>query len=188
MAGVLGLLAWPRVSRAGRPADPTPGLVGPDGSVEPRIARALGDSVYAYVSPLKSDGTASTCHAEVWFAWIDGEVVTTTAKKGWKARAQARGLDRARIWFGNYGRWKRGPGGKNEAFRRGPNLVARASRSSDEALLDRILAVYEKKYPKEIGRWRERMRRELAEGERVILRYRPLPSPPAGKPADAPTG
>ena len=36
-------------------------------------------------------------------------------------------------------------------------------------------------HPKEIGRWRDRMRRELAAGERVILRYRPEPSPAAPK-------
>jgi len=139
---------------------------------------------YAYVSPLRSDGSASTCHGEVWFAWLDGTVVTTTSKGSWKARALGRGLDRARLWFGNYGRWKH-PGARNEAFRRGPNFEARASLEPDAAVLDRVITVYGRKYPEEIGRWRERMRREQAAGERLILRYHPLPSPP-GRPAESP--
>ena len=74
----------------------------------------LEKSPYAYVSPLRSDGAQSKCHGEVWFAWLDGAIVTTTSATSWKARALAQGLDRARIWVGNYGRWKH-PGGNNEA-------------------------------------------------------------------------
>jgi hypothetical protein len=181
-AGLLALLAWPRTARPGTAAPPTPGLVRPDGSVPPAMEEALGASVHAYISPLRSDGRASTCHGEVWFAWLDGTVLTTTSQKSWKARAAGRGLDRARLWFGNYGRWKF-PGGKNEAFRRGLNFEARVRVEKDAAVLERILSVYERKYPEEIGHWRDRMRRELAAGERVILRYKPEPSPPAADPS-----
>jgi len=164
------------------------GLVGPDGKVVPSLAEALDHIEYAYVNPRLADGSASTCHGEVWFAWLDGSVVTTTSKDSWKARAQARGLDRARLWFGSYGRWKsRVAGGRNEAFRRGPHFAARVTRERDAAVLERVLAVYERKYPGEIVRWRERMRSEVASGERVILRYHPLPSPPAAQPEPAPT-
>ena len=173
----MALLAWPRPARAGGAAGPMPGIIRPDGTLRPELEKALTDSVHAYISPLRSDGRASTCHGEVWFAWLDGAVLTTTSAKSWKSIAFGKGLDRARVWIGNYGRWKY-PGGYNEAFRRGLNFEARVSRLEDPAQLDRILAVYERKYPKEIGRWRDRMRRELAAGERVILRYQPLPSPP----------
>lgn len=175
VSGSLVLLAWPRSARAGTPARPTPGIVRPDGGVVPAMVPVLEKSPYAYVSPLRSDGSQSECHGEVWFAWLDGAVVTTSAATSWKARALARRLDRARIWLGNYGRWKH-PGGNNEGFRRGPNFEARASRVRDAALLERVLAVYEIKYPEEIGRWRERMREEVASGKRLILRYAPLPS------------
>lgn len=177
VAGAAALVAWPRTATPGTPAPPTPGIVGPDGNVIPALVPALEQSEYAYVSPLRSDGAASTCHGEVWFAWLDGAVTTTTSRKSWKARAQAQGLGRARVWLGNYGRWKSGAGGKNEAFRRAPNFEARVRVERDVAVLDRILAVYGRKYPAEIGRWRDRMRRELEAGERVILRYQPLPSP-----------
>ncbi|HKJ23459.1 MAG TPA: hypothetical protein VKB65_01460 [Myxococcota bacterium] len=180
VAGALALWAAPWRARAGTPAPPIAGLVGPDGKVVPELAAALEKVEFVYVNPRLADGSPSTCHAEVWFAWLDGTVVTTTARDGWKARAQARGLDRARLWFGNFGRWKsRIAGARNEAFRRGPNFEARVTREHDPALLERVLAVYARKYPAEIGRWRERMRREVASGERVILRYRPLPSPAA---------
>lgn len=180
VAGALALLAAPVRARAGTPAPPTAGIVDADGRVVPQLAEALEKIEFAYVNPRLADGSASTCHGEVWFAWLDGTVVTTTSSGSWKARALARGLDRARLWFGSYGRWKgRVGGGRNEAFRRGPNFAARVTRERDPAVLDRVLAVYERKYPAEIGRWRERMRREVASGERVILRYRPLPSPPA---------
>jgi hypothetical protein len=187
VAGALALLAAPWRARAGTPAPPTAGIVGPDGRVAPDLAAALEKIAFAYINPRLADGSASRCHAEVWFAWLDGTVVILTARDGWKARALARGLDRARLWFGNYGHWKSAPGAMNEAFRRGPNFLARVTRERDPAVVDRVLAVYERKYPAEIGRWRERMRREVASGRRVILRYHPLPSPPAKpKPASPP--
>ena len=156
LGAALGLLCSPFTSlaRAGQP----------DG--------ALASSPYVYVSPLRSDGNESRCHAEVWYAWLDGAVVIITARDRWKARAVARGLDRARIWVGDYGTWKRMIG-KDESFRKGPSFVARAELVRDAALLDRLLAVYEQKYPEEIGGWRARMRNGYADGSRVLIRYRP---------------
>jgi len=43
-----------------------------------------------------------------------------------------------------------------------------------EALLDRLLAVYEKKYPREIANWREKMRDGYRSGARLLLRYTPV--------------
>ncbi len=131
---------------------------------------ALETSPYVYVSPLKRDGTESRCHGEIWFAWLDGEVVSSTASDRWKATAIATGRTRTRIWVGDHGRWR---GGKNEAFRQAPKFDAVGRTDDDPALLERILAVYARKYPKEISRWADKMRRELASGERVLLRYRP---------------
>lgn len=156
LGAALGLLCSPvtTLARAGQP----------DG--------ALASSPFVYVSPLRSDGSESRCHAEVWYAWLDGAVVLITARDRWKARAVARGLDGARIWVGDYGRWKRLIGA-NESFRKGPSFVARAEFVRDAALLDRMLAVYEQKYPEEIGDWRDRMRSGYADGSRVLIRYRP---------------
>ena len=45
----------------------------------------------------------------------------------------------------------------------------------DAAMIERLLAAYELKYPDEIDSWRDRMRSGFADGSRVLLRYRPRP-------------
>jgi len=160
----LGLLLWPRAGAA-REETPSP--------LSPEVLRALSESPYVYVSPLRSDGGESRCHGEVWFAWIDGSVVLNTGADRWKARSLRRGLDRARIWVGDFGRWK-GLLGENEDFRRGPSFEARAEFVDEVRVLDRLLAQYERKYPAEIGKWSDRMRDGFADGSRVLIRYRPL--------------
>ncbi len=135
--------------------------------------RALEASEFVYVSPLRGDGNESTCHAEVWYGWLDGTVVLVTSTGTWKARSVARGLDRARLWVGSHGRWKT-PLGRSEEFLKAPSFVGRARVSKDAALLEELIAVYEKKYPAEIGRWRDRFRQGLASGERVLLIYEPV--------------
>ncbi|MEM7409867.1 MAG: twin-arginine translocation signal domain-containing protein [Myxococcota bacterium] len=134
----------------------------------------LEDSEFVYISPLKSDGNESSCHGEVWYGWLDDSVVINTAPGTWKGRALAKGLDRAKVWVGNHGRWK-GLLGKNEAFRKAPFFEAKVtSVEGDPALLNRLLALYETKYPAEIADWRDRMRRGYETGERLLLRYAPV--------------
>jgi hypothetical protein len=164
LAGALAVLAWPRPGSADdakAPALPEPAL------------RALPGSEFVYVSPLHADGRESTCHGEVWYGWLDDAVVLVTSKDSWKARSVAKGLDRARLWVGSHGRWKNALGGGREEFRQAPSFVGRARVSKDAALLERLLVVYEKKYPAEIGRWRDRFRSGLASGERLLLIYQP---------------
>jgi len=139
---------------------------------ESPLRRALESSPFVYVSPLRSDGSESSCHAEVWYAWIDDAVVMTVSSDRWKARAIERGLARARIWVGDHGRWK-GLLSNNEGFRSAPSFEAAGEKVRDEALLDRLLAAYETRYPVEIAQWRDKMRSGYADGTRVLLRYRP---------------
>jgi hypothetical protein len=165
LAVAAGAALWP-FSRvlAAHHEKPTPG-----GDLE----AALAKSGFVYVSPLRSDGEESTCHGEVWFGHLDGAVVLITATSTWKARALERGLDRARIWVGDHGRWKRMLGSNNEAFREAPSFDAKAEVVVDDALLDRLLATYEEKYPEEIANWRDRMRSGYQDGSRVLIRYSP---------------
>ena len=132
----------------------------------------LESTGFVYVSPLLKDGSESTCHGEVWFGWLDGAVVVITDKDTWKARAVAKGRTRARVWVGDHGRWKKMLG-SNEAFRKAPHFDAVATAVKDDALLDRLLALYETKYPDEIANWRDRMRKGYHDGSRVLIRYRP---------------
>ncbi len=164
LRGLLALLAAPLLPRRAWSA-----------ALPPATVELLGTSPYVYVSPLKKDGQESTCHGEVWFAWIDGSVVLITAADRWKARSIAKTGGKARIWVGDHGRWK-GLVGKNDEFRKAPSFDAQARIVKDPALLDRMIAVYEKKYPAEIGTWRERFRSGFASGERVLIVYEPLAS------------
>jgi hypothetical protein len=134
---------------------------------------ALSKSPYVYVSPLRSDGSESRCHGEVWFGWIAGAVVVNTSPERWKAIAIDRGLDRARIWVGDFGRWKEMIG-KNETFRDGPSFDARAEIANEAGLIDVLLEQYDGKYPAEIATWRDKMKKGIADGSRVLIRYRPL--------------
>jgi hypothetical protein len=132
----------------------------------------LEKSPFVYISPLLSNGQESSCHAELWFAWLDDSVVVNVAGDRWKATALSRGLDRARVWVGDHGRWKGMLGSRNEDFRGAPHFDASVERVDDTNTLDRLLATYEKKYPDEIASWRDPMRSGVADGSRVLLRYR----------------
>ncbi len=166
LAAGAALLLWP-LARRGRAAGDSEAIVP---GLEKALETALETSGFVYVSPLRSDGSESTCHGEVWFAWLDDGVVLITSRDSWKARSLAKGLDRARIWVGDHGRWKRWIG-RNEDFRRAPSFTARARTVKDEAQLERLIAVYDEKYPDEIGTWRRRFREGYADGSRVLIRY-----------------
>jgi hypothetical protein len=167
LAASAATLAWPLTRALAAHHEPSESL-----DFAARHAPLLEQSSFVYVSPLLADGSESTCHGEVWFGWIDGAVVVITGARTWKGRALARDLDRARIWVGDHGRWKRMLG-RNEAFRQAPHFDAVATSVRDEALLDRLLALYERKYPEEIGSWRDRMRSGYRDGTRLLIRYVP---------------
>jgi hypothetical protein len=157
-ASALVAITWPRSARA---------------TLAPDLVGLLERSGFVYVSPLKSDGSESSCHGEVWFGWLDADVVLITSQTSWKARALARGLERTRIWVGDHGRVGRVLG-SGDAFRKGPSFEARAQKSGDAALLERLMATYRRKYPKEIGSWESKMRAGFESGERSLIRYTPL--------------
>jgi hypothetical protein len=168
---------WAAVSALGLPFAAAPRRARSAGSqagaLAPDLQRALEKSPFVYVSPLRADGSESACHAEVWYGWIDGSVVLITGSERWKARSVRRGLDRARLWVGDFGRWERVVG-RSERFREGPSFEARAVIARDGALLERLLAIFAEKYPEEIDRWRDRMRQGYADGTRVLVRYTPI--------------
>jgi hypothetical protein len=161
-------LLWPAVrSAAQEPSEPAPK------PIDAKLRKALETSEFVYVSPLRSDGEESHCHGEVWFGFIDGAVVLITSTQSWKVRSLVRGRNRARVWVGSYGRWKRLVG-FNESFREAPSFEAEARFVRDDALLEKLLEIYDRKYPNEISRWRKRMRDEYLAGTRVIIRYTPV--------------
>lgn len=136
----------------------------------PQAARdALAASPLVYVSPLKKDGSESTCHGEVWFVQDGNDVVLVTAEDRWKARSVRGGLDRARLWVGDFGVWTSADG----KYKAAPTFVARVSFDADAAARGRALEAFGKKYPADWDKWGPRFRDGLADGSRVLLRYTP---------------
>jgi hypothetical protein len=142
---------------------------GDPGAGSDAMRAALGASPLVYVSPLKKDGAESTCHGEVWFVPDGADVLVVTANDRWKARALGAGLDRARLWVGDYGVWTRSGG----RFKSAPSFVAAASFEKDAAARERALGAFGKKYPREWDKWGPRFREGLADGSRVLIRYAP---------------
>ncbi len=132
--------------------------------------RVLGKSPLVYVSPLKSDGAESRCHGEVWYFLDGGDVVLATATDAWKSRALRLGLDRARIWVGDYGPASSADG----RFREGPSFLAEASIDADPATFERLLADFGRKYPASWEKWEPRFRSGYGDGSRRVIRYRPI--------------
>lgn len=141
------------------------------------VKQLLETSPYAYISPLKKDGSESTCHGEVWYGWIDGSVIVNSRRGTWKVQALEKGQDRARLWIGDHGRWKPVLGGpRNEEFRQAPSFDATARFETDREILDQLLAMFEKKYAGEFDRWREDMKTGFFSGQRKLIRYTPASS------------
>jgi len=155
-AATMAALAWP--ARAWAEPAPTDAL-----------ERALGESGLVYISPLKGDGGESACHAEVWFVTEGADVLVVTNAERWRAAAIGRGLDRARLWVGDHGVWKRA----NEAWKKSPTTDARGRLDGDAAAHARALTLFGAKYAEGWDKWGPRFEEGLASGERVLIRYTP---------------
>lgn len=150
---------------------PFPRAFAVEGHSLPGIAvEALEQSPLVYVSPLKSDGTESRCHGEVWFFHDRGDVVLATGKDTWKARAVAQGLDRARVWVGDFGP----VGAAGEKYRAAPTFEASARFDVDRAAFERLMTAFAGKYPDGWGKWEPRFRKGYEDGSRRVVRYAPV--------------
>ena len=143
-------------------------VLGDEAAPRAALQGALATSPLIYVSPLGKDGGESTCHGEVWFVAEGGDVLVVTAADRWKAKAIAAGRDGARLWVGDFGVWTRAEG----KWRTAPVFDARAAFEKDPAAHERALEAFGKKYPAEWGKWGPRFRDGLADGSRVMIRYR----------------
>jgi hypothetical protein len=134
----------------------------------PGVLRSAEESPLIYLSPLKTDGSLSRCQAEVWFVQDGADMCIVTATDAWRAQAVTRGLTQTQVWVGDVGAW--GGGGEYKSL---PSLAARAGFVKDPLEHVRILALFGDKYPDEWGTWGPRFKGGLADGSRVMLRYRP---------------
>ncbi len=140
-----------------------------DAATLSQALKAAKTSPLIYVSPLKKDGLESRCHGEVWFVAAGNDLLVVTNPERWRAACIGAGLDRARIWVGDFGLWKKSGG----EFRKAPSYVATAKLDGDPASQKQALEAFGKKYPDEWDKWGPRFRDGLASGERVMIRYTP---------------
>ena len=134
--------------------------------------RATQESQLIYVSPLRSDGSESTCHGEVWFV-PDGEALLIVSSKDyWRTRAVSKGLDTARIWVGTFGVWKR----IGDKYRSAPSFLARANLlAPDDPGVQRCLTDMARKYATSgWSRWGPAFHEQTQDGRRVVIRYTPI--------------
>ena len=145
---------------------------GPRASATPLSAElltALRESALVYLSPLQDDGRLSHCQAEVWFAYVDDAIYVVTASDAWRALAIDRGLQHTQVWVGDVGQWASSDG----AYLELPKLRADAAFERDANAQGRVLESMGEKYSAEWPVWGPRFRNGLADGSRVMLRYRP---------------
>lgn len=128
----------------------------------------LDKSQLIYLSPLRADGSESKCHGEVWFVHHGEEVYVVTRSDAWRAEAVRRGLRRAACWIGEFGVWTRA----KDRYRSAPYLVLEGRFEEDRGAQQGILDIYGNKYADEWGTWGPRFHEGLAQGSRVMLRYR----------------
>ena len=145
-------------------------------AVLPRFARAGGtladamaNSRLIYLTPLKTSGAESRCQAEIWFALHEGAMYVVTRTDVWRAEAVRRGLNRARVWVGDVGNWRRANGRYKEL----PVVEAAVSIEADADRREQILATMGVKYADEWSTWGPRFKNSLADGSRVMLKYQP---------------
>ena len=133
---------------------------------------AIESSPLIYITPIRSDGSESSCHGEVWFASEGADLHIATSPELWRSRAIKLGLDRARIWVGDFGVWKRSHG----RFKTAPTFLAQATLiSRDAGLVKRTLDSMSVKYQK--TGWETygpQFNKDLRNGDRVLIRYRPV--------------
>lgn len=156
LAGISLAPAFPLLTRAAWAGE----VATPEGKLE--------TSRLVYLTPIKSNGEESRCKAEIWFAHDAGNVYVVTPPDAWRAQAVRQGLNRARIWVGDFGNWTR----SNGAFRDAPEFMATASIETDATVHARILEAMGGKYAESgWSRWGPRFHEGLVDGSRVMIRY-----------------
>lgn len=133
------------------------------------LKQAVVDSDLIYLTPIRSDGRESRCQAEVWFVADGEDLYVVTESSTWRAHAPRIGLDRARVWVGEEGVWTDSDG----KYRSLPQLETLVNYVRAADVQERILNRFGDKYTIEWVIWGPRWRKGLADGSRVMLRYRP---------------
>ncbi|MDA0821682.1 MAG: hypothetical protein O3C28_04575 [Proteobacteria bacterium] len=135
--------------------------------ISPSVS-ALDKSELIYLTPIVSGGKESACHGEVWFVHHNQEIFVVTKDDAWRAEATRKGFNKAKIWIGEFGPWKKA----NNHYLSAPYLQIEGQLETDPAVHASVLEVYGAKYSDEWSSWGPRFKDGLADGSRVMLRYK----------------
>lgn len=133
------------------------------------IVKKLETSKLIYLTPIKSNGDESKCKAEIWFIYHESNIYLVTPSDAWRTEAIKMGLNKARIWVGEFGNWRRA----NDAFRDAPELMATADIVAESEIHSEVLDAMGAKYTAEWNTWGPRFKSALEDGSRAMLRYSP---------------
>ena len=132
------------------------------------IKDKLTTSQLIYLTPIKSDGSESTCKGEVWFLYQDPDIWVVTQADAWRAEAIRKRLPTARIWIGEFGQWQ----SAGDSYRAAPELMVYGAQIEYQDKHATIIDQFGPKYSAEWDVWGPRWKTSLADGSRVLLRYR----------------
>ena len=123
----------------------------------PTLEQALREARYVYIQSQRKSGEMGK-PAEIWFLYDDGAVVVGTRPTSFRVRRIRAKRTRAHIAVGKPD---------------GPAFDAVGEMVKDPALEQKLLAAYAVKYPEGWKTYEAQFRSGFANGERVLVRYRP---------------
>jgi len=129
------------------------------------VRAGLMSSSLVYLSPIKPDGSLSSCQAEIWFVMLGTDLYVCTATSSWRAQAPRKGVTNTQFWVGDLGVWTRAN------YQSLPEVKGFASVETDEARVESALQLFGQKYASGWGTWGPRFRNGLKDGSRSMLRY-----------------
>ena len=100
--------------------------------------------------------------------WDGLDIYVCTKTASWRATAPRLGLEHTRIWIGDLGVWTKAK------YKELPRIEAVSSIIEDPMTVHKSLEMFGKKYPLGWIRWGSTFKKELASGERSLVRYRPV--------------
>ncbi len=129
------------------------------------VRAELLKSNLVYLSPIKADGSLSSCQAEIWFVMMGKDLYVCTASDSWRAQAAGKGVTNTQFWVGDLGVWKRAD------YKSLPEVTGISSIETNAESIEMALQLFGQKYASGWGTWGPRFRKGLKDGSRTMLRY-----------------
>ena len=131
------------------------------------LQQAISTSDLIYLTPIRTDGSESSCQAEVWFVAQGQDLYVVSSTASWRIKAVKQGLNKARIWVGDLGQW-RGTDGKYKSL---PGFDGMGAEVTETTKQQQILDLFGAKYPVSWLVYGPRFKDGLADGSRTMVRF-----------------